>query len=484
MDAKSANFLKFLEGNKQFSIPIYQRPYSWTRKQCRQLWEDIVRAATNPNIAGHFIGSVVYITEGLYQASSINTLLVIDGQQRMTTLSLLLAALRKPVTDSHDENGISKEAIDDFYLFNRYGKGDQRYRLVLTQNDRETFLRLIENRELPKQESARLVENYRFFEEQIAASKLNPQTIYQGVSKLIIVDVALERGRDNPQLIFESLNSTGLDLSQADLIRNYVLMGLPPEQQSQLYSDYWYPMEQSFGGADNVGYFDRFIRDYLTVKSQKGEIPNIRDVYEVFKAHVRETPNATVNERVAEIYRYSKHFVRIAFPNEEEEISDILIDINTLRVDVAYPFLLEVFDDYQKTFINRDEVIQILRLVANYVFRRAICEIPTNSLNKTFATLTRSKFFDKKRYLESVQATFLTKDSYRRFPDDEEFKQDLMVKDVYHFRNRKYLLEKLENQSHPKEPIDADEYTTEHILPQNPELPTLWQKELGPNWKQ
>ena len=480
MKAAENKFLPFLEGKKQFIIPIYQRTYSWTREQCEQLWNDIVRSAKDDEIKGHFVGSIVYIQKDLYHVSTIQQLLVIDGQQRLTTLSLLLAALANVANMSTSELNISYEEINDSYLINKHAKDELRYKLMLTQSDKETLMSIIDGCDMPKPASQRIMENYRYFEEQIRQSGINPQTLYMGLSKLIIVDIALTQGQDNPQLIFESLNSTGMDLSQADLIRNYVLMGLDNEDQHSLYKSYWYPMEQSFRHTDGSYQFDRFMRDYLTLK--QGSIPNIDEVYISFKSYQRSKLLASIRDIVSDIYRYSRYFVNMAFLREEDrEIRSVLSDINALRVDVAYPFLLEVYDDYANHRLSREDFISILKLVESYVFRRVICGVPTNSMNKTFATL--AKEIDKEYYLESVQVALLLKDSYRRFPKDEEFRAAFVVKDVYNFRSRNYLLRKLENYGQ-KELVNVESCTLEHIMPQNEQLSAEWQEELGHNWQE
>ncbi len=481
MKATETLLLPFLQGKKQFVIPIYQRTYSWNQKQCRQLWNDIVRAGGDPSIDGHFVGSIVYIQEGLYQGSGIPQLLVIDGQQRLTTLSLLLAALGEAVEGQDGESIFSSEEIKEDYLINKHGKKHQRYKLLLTQSDRETLTSLVEGVEMPNSASARVIENYRFFQEQIRKSELDLNNLYQGVGKLIVVDISLDRNYDNPQLIFESLNSTGLDLSQADLIRNYVLMGLKPEEQEKIYHNYWYRMEQSFAHDQSSAYFDRFMRDYLTIKSRSRAIPRIDEVYAGFKNHVSHSQNKATEEVVADVYGYAKNFVKLAFLREEDtEIKQILRDINTLRVDVAYPFLLEIYEDYTNKMLSREDFVTILKLVESYVFRRLICGIPTNSLNKTFATFSRD--IDKDDYLESVQAAFLLKDSYRRFPKDEEFWYEFTVRDVYNLRSRNYLFGKLENHQR-KEKVRVEDYTIEHVMPQNENLSPQWRAELGPEWE-
>ena len=269
MKATQSQFLPFLEGKKQFIIPIYQRTYSWTREQCTQLWNDVVNAATNQAVKGHFIGSIVYIHDGIFRVAAIPQLLVIDGQQRLTTLSLLLLALTHAVQEKDAESEVSHNDIYESYLINKHGREEQRYKLLLTQDDKDEFIALIDSKTQlhPLHHiTGRLTDNYHFFEEQIRQSAIDLNVLYMGLNKLIIVDIALDRDFDNPQLIFESLNSTGVDLSQADLIRNYVLMGLSSEEQNHLYKQYWSPMEQLFPHVADENIFDRFMRDYLTLK--------------------------------------------------------------------------------------------------------------------------------------------------------------------------------------------------------------------------
>ncbi len=478
MKAVEASLLPFMSGNKQFVIPIYQRPYSWTIKQCSQLWSDILKAARDDAVFGHFIGSIVYITQGPTSAT-LPQYLVIDGQQRLTTVSLLLAALGKAIEANRGSAEVSGDEIQDLYLTNRHGKGDLRYKLVLTQSDREVLSRLVEDQPLPSSASPRVVENYQFFVERIANATMDHDALYNGLAKLVIVDVALDGRYDNPQLIFESLNSTGLDLSQSDLIRNYVLMGLEVKDQEEVYNLYWHPMEVALTDTQHPEAFDGFMRDYLTVKT--GRIPNINDVYPAFKAYVQDS-SSPIKEIVADIHRYATYYVQFAFERSKDKVlKEIFGDINALRVNVAYPFMLELLDDYAQGHVTREDLLEILRLVESYIFRRSICGIPTNTLNKTFAGLARE--VDRGNYLESVKAAFLLKDSYRRFPPDDEFAAELVVKDVYNFRTRNYLLRKLENYGR-KEKVVVENYTIEHVMPQNPNLSPEWQRELGPNWEE
>ena len=474
MKANETNFLPFLQGPKQFLVPIFQRRYSWEKKHCQRLWDDIMRIGANPGITSHFLGSIVYMQPGVGNISTVPEFLVIDGQQRLTTLSLLLLALGEAIVETESEIGISPKQLSNYYLFNADEEGELLYKQLLTRHDKETLIQLLERRE-PADASHRLVENYAFFEAKLRRADLG--VVFTGIKKLMVVDIVLNREHDNPQLIFESLNSTGLSLSQADLIRNYVLMGQDLEFQERIYEEYWFPMERRFG-KEYAKKFDRFIRDYLTLKMD--QIPNVADVYDSFKMYVPSIESQAALERViAEIARYSEHYVRIALLQEDEpELQACFEDIQELRVEVAFPFLLGVYEDWTQGHIKKAELIEILRLVEGYVFRRAICGIPTNSLNKTFAALMQE--VDKSNYLESVKVAFSQMASYRRYPRDYEFRQEFLVKDVYNFRGRNYLLRKLENHER-KEPVPILAYTIEHVMPQT--LSEDWEDELGENFR-
>ena len=245
MQAKSANLLTVIKGPKQFVIPIYQRTYSWLLPQCNKLFNDILKVSTDGAAQGHFIGSVVYFQENIHTVSDVPKLLVIDGQQRLTTVSLLIIALSEFIRDNDVDIDTNFTKLQNYYLLNPEEESELRYKLLLTKRDKETLINLIKGIEPVGEYSLRLVENYRFFKGKI--SKENVKEVYNGVLRLFIVDVALEKDKDNPQLIFESMNSTGLDLSQADLIRNYILMGQDIKLQTELYEKYWFPMEQSYG---------------------------------------------------------------------------------------------------------------------------------------------------------------------------------------------------------------------------------------------
>jgi uncharacterized protein with ParB-like and HNH nuclease domain/predicted transport protein len=478
LKAAQANFLKFLKRSDQLEVPIYQRTYSWTRPECLQLWSDIVRASSD-DVGGHFIGSIVYIDTGIYQVTGANAIEVIDGQQRLTTISLLLLALSRALDSDGDTSVATARKLYRDYLIQEEDEDEgveARYKLLLTKNDRDTFMRLIDGRDVDASNAPRLVDTYNLFVEQLRRTPLPLESVVSGIEKLLIVDIALERDHDNPQLIFESLNSTGLDLSQADLIRNYVLMGLPHKRQAEIYTKSWHPLEQLFP-AEHQDLFDRFMRDYLTMKT--GQIPKIDRVYDTFKIYARASELSNT-DLVTDVYHHARHWVQLAFDRSDDAaLREAIRDLNQLKVDVTYPFLMDVLEDCVQGKISDAELLEVVRLVESYVFRRAIAGIPTNILNKTFAGLVRE--VDESHYVESLRAILLLKESYARLPTDAEFRREFLIKDVYNFRSRNYLLRKLENFDR-KEPVDVDSYTIEHVLPQNPDLSPEWQQELGPDW--
>jgi uncharacterized protein with ParB-like and HNH nuclease domain/predicted transport protein len=479
MKATEARLLEFLKKSPQFVIPIYQRTYSWGEKECRQLWDDILRTGRNDAVSAHFVGSIVYVEKGLYQVSSQSPLLVIDGQQRLTTITLLLEALALRLGDNEPLDGFSAKKLRNYYMLNPLEEGERRYKLVLTQTDKASLMAVVDQQPKPKESSIRVEANFNFFKERIAEIKDSLESICVGLAKLVIVDISLSRDQDNPQLIFESLNSTGRELSQADLIRNFILMGLEPQLQTKLYEQYWRPMEVDFGQEAYATHFDGFMRHYLTVKT--GDIPNVREVYEEFKKYARSSKVTSVESLVEDIRAFAGHYCAMALGAEQDpELKAVFHDIRELKLDVAFPLLLELYHDYVAEQLEKADLLEAARLVESYVFRRAVCGIPTNSMNKTFATFRRN--LKKDRYLESVQANFLLLPSYRRFPDDDEFKRELQLKDLYNFRSRSYWLRRLENHDR-KERVDVDEYTIEHILPQNENLSAAWKADLGPDWE-
>jgi len=478
MRAAATQLLEFLKNSHQLVVPVYQRTYSWEEAECRQLWDDIMRAGTDEAIPAHFIGPIVYIQAEHPTVTVPSQLLVIDGQQRITTASLIIEALARRLGTNEPIDGFSTRKLRNRYLLDPEEVGKRSYKLLLTQTDSRTLQAIVGDNNLPDDHSLRLKENFEFFQQQVKELGSDLKPLCTGMNKLMIVDISLERS-ENPQLIFESMNSTGRELSQADLIRNFIIMGLEPRHQEQLYKEHWRPMEVAFGQRAYSTHFDSFMRHYLTVKT--GEIPRVGDVYKKFKIHANRQMPADVDALVADVHAFAGYYCAIALGKESDsDLATAFADLRELKVDVAYPFLLELYRDYRENLLSKEDLEEAVRLVESYVFRRAICAIPTNSLNKTFAGF--GKALNKDRYLKSIQSHFQTMRTYRRFPHDDEFHRDIQVRDLYNFRNRSYWLRRMENHGR-KERVSVGDYTIEHIMPQNEVLSVQWKNSLGGEWQ-
>ena len=504
MKATEKPILKFLEGPKQFRIPIFQRRYSWQEKNCQQLWEDVLAAGKDNEREQHFLGSIVYIRE-TQNMENVSKFTVIDGQQRLTTISLLLLALKQAIEEETEdvEIDITPEDILNDYLFNDGEEGEFRLKLHLTKGDIQTFDYLLNYRDyLPANPSLSLEKNFRFFkrmikdvvEGKIKDAYKNPidvnlQTVHSGLKKLMIVEIILEGNENSPQTVFESLNSTGVPLSQADLIRNYVILqAKSPTVQNRLYRDFWFEMEEYFGKEQYTESFNSFMRDYLTLKTEK--IPPRKGVYNRFKTCL--PPYMFENSKnaekiVSEIRRYGRHYVDFTEKEKDPEILECLEDIWELRATVIYPFLLEVYDYYKRENLEKSEVVETLRLVESYVFRRSICELSDKFLNHIFVSILKEMSKgNANHYIKSLNATLLGLPFHRRCPKDDEFKEALLEKDIYTAQSGricKYMLRRLENYER-KEPISSsdEKYTIEHVMPQT--LTEEWKKQLGENFSE
>ena len=481
MKATEARLVNMLKGPRQFLIPIYQRAYSWGENHCAQLWEDVVRVAQDDRYPPHFIGSVVYIEHGLYQAAAIPQLLVIDGQQRLTTFTLMIEALARALetAGSPDSGEITDRKLRNYYLFNPEEDGALRYKLQSSRGDADTLRAILDRKQLPEQPARHLVDNFEYFQEKIEETQIDPDALHRGLSKLLVVDVALDRDHDNPQLIFESLNSTGLDLSQSDLIRNFVLMGLEPAQQEELYNDHWRPMEQVLAHANRDDVFDRFLRAWLTLRL--GEVPKIQRGYETFKRYRTANLDQPIAELVADLHRCAEHYASIALGRESHpDLARVFGGMQALRIDAPMPFLMHAYALWQAAQVSEADTIHIARLMESWLFRRAVCDIPSNPLSRTFANLPGQ--LDNEKLLESLSAYLVLRTGRQRFPKDEEFRAALASRNMYEFKHRQYCLTRLENEGR-REAVDMGQYTIEHVLPQNENLSSEWQVMLGPDWR-
>ncbi|GHQ55520.1 DUF262 and DUF1524 domain-containing protein [Helicobacter pylori] len=468
MEAKATTLLNFIKDNQknQLVIPIYQRLYSWEKEQCKQLWDDIIKIGGDDKMDGHFIGSILYVLDGITHSN--NALLIIDGQQRLTTITLLLTALRDHWSDKRKE-------IEDHYLINSDKDSDKKFRLILSESDKDTLLSLIDKDKIePSEPSLKIVENFKLFEEWVSnTDKL--ETIFKGLEKLMIVEIALEKGKDDPQLIFESMNSKGIELTQTDLIRNYIVMETEIEKQESFYNKYWRAMEEDF--KQNEKLFDRFFRHYLTIKTR--EIPNINKVYVAFKDYLQKE-GIGIEDLLKDLQKYCGYFCQIVFKKEaDKDLNKALGFLVDLEMDVIYPLLLELYSDYSDGVLSKDDFRRSIALIESYICRRAVCGLGTNSLNKVFPSFTRH--IQKDEYFKSLKAHFGYLTEKQRFPNNDEFRNLFITINFYNFQKKKYFFERLENFDR-KERVCTNEYTIEHIMPQ--ELTEEWERDLGENFQE
>ena len=485
MKAEDVRLTVLLEGPKQFIVPVFQRDYSWGTKHCLQLWKDIVRVGSDANTKAHFVGSVVYVAAE-ENSAKITRWLLIDGQQRLTTVSLLLAALRNrvPAEEPESEHPVDDDGLptrlelEDYYLRNTHGKGDRRHKLHLRRADQETMAAIVDAKECPAGASERIRENLEFFDEQL--NNVDLELVYRGIKKLVAVDVCLTRGQDDPQMIFESLNSTGLDLTQADLIRNFVLMRQDEELQTRLYEDYWQPIEQAFGARYRTD-FDKFVRDYLTLQLKPSKQLKADEIYQNFRTYFYGVEGSDpVEDTLAELKRFGTYYVAFSLVQEENPALKVALRRLRLLVEVASPLVLKLYDCYSraKTLPVKDFVTAV-ELLESYVFRRSVCAMQTRNLAQIFASLAYRIKEDAP--LLSLKVALRRQGKKRRFPSDVEFREALETRDVYDMRNCHYLLDRLENES--KEKIDTERFTIEHVMPQNESLSAEWQAMLGEDWQ-
>lgn len=466
MEAQKINLLEFIGSSKRtFNIPVYQRNYDWKTSHCTRLFEDIVKIAKDEKRESHFLGTIVYV-DGK-KTATFREFVVIDGQQRLTSTMLLLKVLSNEIVDDN-----LREDIIESYLINKRAPEELRIKLKPIESDAKIYEKLIKDN--LSENSSSIYSNYDFFEKLVYESELSAEEIYEGMQKLEIVYIQLDAEKENPQLIFESLNSTGLELTQGDLIRNYLLMGQSYDLQERLYNQYWIEIENLLTNA----YISDFIRDYLTLKTYS--IPNKAKVYEEFKIYYEhlklDTPEVLLNELLINAKYYSWF---INCNSGIAEIDDKLSQIDKLKSKVVYPFLLNIFMlCYGSREIEEVELINILELVISYTFRRLICEIPTNALNKIFCSITKeiNDIQEEKSIYEKTAIVLISKSGKGFFPNNEMLKDNIMKKDFYNFKQCKFFLYNLEKSTH-KEIVDEESLTIEHIMPQK--LSPKWIIDLG-----
>lgn len=478
MKANETSLNRFLaQSDTQFMIPVYQRNYDWSLAQCSQLFDDILKVGSDEQQSSHFVGSIVYIHDNVYSVAGIRELSVIDGQQRLTTVTLVYIALYALAKETGDQALVNR--IQETYLINKFSQDEEKLKLRPTEHNDKALKYLLRNDSNDEyKEYSKLIDNYNYFKGRITAE--NKDFVIQGLNKLIFVEISLERDKDDPQKIFESLNSTGLELSQSDLIRNYILMGLKHKDQTHMYENYWRHIEINATQEDtNINKVSDYIRDFLTLENR--DIPNKGKVYLEFKKKYPISEIENLEKILTKIKKYSLYYNKFINPHNEPDIDirNQLSLISRLEINVAYPFLLEVYNDYSSGVINKPTLTEMLELLQSFTWRRFVIGLPTNSLNKIFMRLYED--VDPSDYVASFQRVLLKKKSSQRFPRDKEVIATLRDRDMYGIqtKNRTYFLEKLENYEN-KEPVKIDgnaDITVEHIFPQNPD--PKWKIELG-----
>jgi predicted transport protein len=482
MKAIDRPFTKIINGTTQFIIPVFQRDYSWTETQCEQLWKDVLQIATDPADRGHFLGSVVYVSTG-DSAAGFTRWLLIDGQQRLTTLTLLLTALRDHIQETGwtgGDDGPTAKRIDAYFLKNVQETGTREHKLVLRGHDHATLQALLDRREPPASASERIRDNYDFFRERLA--DVAPDQIYKGIDRLVVVDVTLDRGTDDPQLIFESLNSTGMDLSQSDLIRNFILMRLPEREQTRLYDAYWRKIEDLFRGSERT--FDAFIRDYVALTTQAGKQEKADEIYFAFRRVFGSIGSDSdgLGRLLDDLLRFARYHAAFSIgTNADDPLREQLARLRR-QVDVPATLVMRLFDCYDRHGTLSDhEFIDALSAIESYVFRRAICGEQTRGYWQVFANLAYR--LDPAKPLESLRVGLSRQHDNYRFPSDDEFVKALEERDMYGKRVCFELLARLENHG-SKEVTDTRTYSIEHIMPQNEKLSLEWRMMLGVDWRE
>jgi len=481
MNAVQRFFPKIINGASQFIIPVFQRDYSWSEENCRQLWKDMLAIADAGPDRGHFIGSVVYIQTGDSSAGFTRWLLI-DGQQRVTTLTLLLTALRDHIRETGwqgSDDGPTVKRIDAYFLRNLQEEGEREIKLKLRRHDDATLQALINGEPVPETPSARIRDNYDLFRELLEDA--DPEAVYRGLNRLLLVDVTLDRGIDDPQLIFESLNSTGVDLSPSDLIRNFILMRLPEKEQTRLYETYWSRIEELFRGSERV--FDNFIRDYLALRSHSTKLERSDRVYDAFRRAYADIGEdiASLEQLLAELLRRGRQYAAFAVGGGNDERARAFASLRRLG-DVPAILVMRLLETQETSnTLTEAELLEAVGLLESYLLRRAVIGAQTRGYGVEFAKLAQK--IDETQPLASLKAAMARMPASYTFPQDEAFRIALEEGDIYHKRVCFHLLEALENRG-SKELSDTSKYSIEHVMPQNENLVVAWREMLGPDWRQ
>lgn len=469
MQAKETKLQDIIEGTKQYVIPLFQRTYSWTPKEWEVLWNDLVELSEMENPRTHFIGSIVNMPT-VSVPEGVAKYLLIDGQQRLTTIFILLSLLRNKARESH--NIRFADEINNTLLVNQYKDGNDYYKLMPTQVDRSTFENLIKGD--PNQLENQITKAYVFFEKKLKQVELEPEKLKKIITSYFsVVSIVLDSD-DNPYLVFESLNAKGRPLTQADLIRNYFFMRIHVSSQEKVYTDYWLPMQLALG--DNL---TEFIRHFLM---RDGNIINKGDVYYSLKEKVS-TTNAT--DYLIELKKFSAYYQRLIYPEFEivTQLQKYFLRLNRIEVTTAYPLLLNFYSNYSDGKITLEDFVVILKTLENYLIRRFVCNVPSNQLNKIFPIVYPQI---TAKHPDNIVEGFKIILQGRGYPKDNEFYLRFKEAKFYGGGDRqiktKLILETIEENFAHKERVPFENLTIEHIMPQT--LSEWWQNELGTEWEE
>jgi uncharacterized protein with ParB-like and HNH nuclease domain len=466
MQASETKLRQLIEGTKQYVVPLFQRPYSWSEKQWKTLWVDVLEKARHTDGRPHFFGSIV-TTPAKSVPQGVGKYLLVDGQQRLTTVQVLLAAIRDVAGSL--EATLLRDRIAGQYLANTYETGDERLKVLPTQDDRAAFRAIIWGHGVPP---GRLQSCYQFFRarlEKLSADELDCIHL-ASVDRLSLVSITCDE-HDNPHLIFESLNAKGEKLTPADLIRNYLLMQVHVGDQDRLFKRYWLPVQQALD-AD----LTEFVRHYLM---KEGKILREAEVYFELKDRLASSSPAQAEAFLKDLHRHGMFYSRFVSPEAESdhEIAERLGRVRRLKVTVAYPFLLRVFDAFDTGLLNKDQVLQTLDLIESFIIRRAVCNIPTNQLRRMFPPVFDATGGPGPTFLDGLRRQL----GGQRCPDDNSFTSALASEPLYATSEKntrlRLILERLERSFAHKEPADLSKASIEHILPQTPTQE--WLGELG-----
>lgn len=481
MKGSEAKLVSYMQGSdKRFIIPVYQRNYDWREENCKQLYDDLISIVRKQRNA-HFFGSIVSV----HSDGEFNEYLIIDGQQRLTTISLLLLAMYNLMKAGIvvPEQGNLADKIYKTYLIDEWQDEETRIKLKPVKDDHKAFSSLFKKSDDYVQGS-NLTINYKYFYNRIQKEEIKIDELYSAITKLEIINITLNK-EDNPQLIFESLNSTGLALSEGDKIRNYILMGLPTKTQNEYYEEYWNKIEQRTNYNVSL-----FIRDYLSVKQQA--IPSMNRIYVTFKSYVEEKQYET-QPLLEDLLQYAEYYrILLKGHTEDKQLNACIYRLNRLETTITRPFFLEVLRLNKKGSLSLEDVRNVFLYTENYLFRRNICDLPTNALNKIFLMLHREIIrYDGSDtdYIEKFKYALLAKTDRGRFPRDTEFTDALGVKQIYlmNIKNKAYIFERFENFGIIEDKdiyrhLDEGTYSIEHIMPQN--LTPAWVSALGEDYEE